>query len=54
MAKHNLIWTRTADIQFVGILEYWVNRNKSNTYSKKAREISFGKNKTNSRTTSHF
>ncbi|MEM0519034.1 MULTISPECIES: type II toxin-antitoxin system RelE/ParE family toxin [Aequorivita] len=35
MAKRNVIWTRTADLQFVGILEYWVNRNKSNTYSKK-------------------
>jgi plasmid stabilization system protein ParE len=35
MAKRNVVWTRTADIQFVGILEYWVNRNKSNTYSKK-------------------
>ena len=35
MAKRNVIWTRTADIQFVGILEYWVKRNKSNIYSKK-------------------
>ncbi len=35
MAKRNVIWTRTADIQFVGILEYWLKRNKSNTYSKK-------------------
>jgi len=35
MAKRNVIWTRTADIQFVGILEYWVKRNKSNRYSKK-------------------
>lgn len=35
MAKRNLIWTRTADLQFVGILEYWVKRNKSNAYSKK-------------------
>ncbi|GAA3793289.1 hypothetical protein GCM10022271_26660 [Corallibacter vietnamensis] len=35
MAKRNVIWTRTADIQFVGILEYWVKRNKSNNYSKK-------------------
>ena len=35
MAKRNIIWTRTADIQFVGILEYWVKRNKSNAYSKK-------------------
>jgi len=35
MAKRNVIWTRTADLQFVGILEYWVKRNKSNAYSKK-------------------
>lgn len=35
MAKLNVIWTRTADIQFVGILEFWVKRNKSSTYSKK-------------------
>ncbi len=33
MAKRNVIWTKTADLQFVGILEYWVKRNKSNTYS---------------------
>jgi plasmid stabilization system protein ParE len=33
MAKRNVVWTRTADLQFVGILEYWVKRNKSNTYS---------------------
>lgn len=35
MAKRNIVWTRTADIQFVGILEYWVKRNKSTNYSKK-------------------
>ena len=35
MAKRNVIWTKTADLQFVGILEYWVKRNKSNIYSKK-------------------
>lgn len=35
MAKRTVVWTRTADIQFVGILEYWVKRNKSNSYSKK-------------------
>jgi len=35
MAKRNVIWTRTADIQFVGVLEYWVKKNKSTTYSKK-------------------
>jgi plasmid stabilization system protein ParE len=35
MAKRIVIWTRTADIQFIGVLEYWVKRNKSNSYSKK-------------------
>mgnify|MGYP005838806917 CR=1 FL=1 len=35
MAKRNVIWTKTADLQFVGILEYWVRRNKSTSYSKK-------------------
>jgi plasmid stabilization system protein ParE len=35
MAKRNVNWTRTADLQFVGILDYWVKRNKSNSYSKK-------------------
>jgi plasmid stabilization system protein ParE len=35
MVKRTVRWTRTADIQFVGILEYWVERNKSATYSKK-------------------
>jgi toxin YoeB len=35
MAKRTVVWTRTADIQFAGVLEYWVKRNKSNTYSKK-------------------
>ncbi|MCF6297826.1 MAG: type II toxin-antitoxin system RelE/ParE family toxin [Flavobacteriaceae bacterium] len=35
MAKRNIVWTRTADLQFVGILEYWVKRNKSSNFSKK-------------------
>ncbi len=39
MAERIVIWTRTADIQFAGILEYWVRRNKSNAYSKKLIEI---------------
>lgn len=39
MAKRNVIWTRTADLQFVGILEYWVKRNKSNRYSIKLLEL---------------
>ena len=39
MAKRNIRWTRTADIQYVGILEYQVKRNKSTTYSKKLIKI---------------
>lgn len=35
MAKRDVVWTRTADLQFVGVLEYWAKRNKSNSYSKK-------------------
>jgi len=35
MVKRNVVSTKTADVQFVGILEYWVKRNKSTTYSKK-------------------
>ncbi len=33
MAELNIIWTRTADLQLIEVLEYWVKRNKSNTYS---------------------
>lgn len=39
MAKRTVKWTRTADIQYVGILEYWFKRNKSNIYSKKLIKI---------------
>jgi len=39
MAQLNIRWTRTADIQYVGILEYWVKRNKSATYSKELIKI---------------
>jgi len=35
MAKHIVVWTKTADLQFIGILEYWVRRNKSTKFSKK-------------------
>jgi len=35
VVKRNIVWTRTADVQFVGILEYWVKINKSNSFSKK-------------------
>lgn len=39
MAERDVIWTKTADVQFVGILEYWVRRNKSADYSKKLIDI---------------
>jgi hypothetical protein len=39
MVKRNIVWTRTADIQFVGILEYWVKRKRSNSFSKKLLKI---------------
>ncbi len=35
MAKRTIVWTKTADIQFVGILEYWLKKNRSSSYSKK-------------------
>lgn len=35
MAKRAIVWTKAADIQFDGFLEYWVKRNKLNTYSMK-------------------
>lgn len=35
MAKRAVKWTKTAEIQYVGILEYWTKRNQSNAYSKK-------------------
>jgi len=35
MVKRNITWTITADKQFSGILEYWVKRNKTSTYSRK-------------------
>lgn len=39
MDKRIVKWTRIADIQYIGILEYWVNHNKSNIYSKKLIKI---------------
>lgn len=35
MAQRNVIWTKTADVQFVGVLQYWLEKNKSNSYPKK-------------------
>ena len=34
MAKRKVTWIRVADLQYVGVLEYWVKHNKSTTYSK--------------------
>lgn len=39
MAKRTIKWTRTADVQYVGILEYWVKRNQSSTYSRQLIKI---------------
>ena len=39
MAKRTVKWTRTADIQYAGILEYWAKRTKSTAYSKKLIKI---------------
>ncbi|WP_431125918.1 type II toxin-antitoxin system RelE/ParE family toxin [Flagellimonas flava] len=35
MAPRPVAWTKTADIQFVGILEYWTKKNKSTLYPQK-------------------
>ena len=39
MAERNVVWTKTADIQYVGILDYWVKRNRSSLFSKKLIEL---------------
>lgn len=38
MAKQ-IIWSRLAHLDRFQILEYWINRNKSNTYSKRLNQI---------------
>ena len=45
MAQREIIWTKTADIQFVEVLEYWVERNKSNTYSRNLIQLVEGRTK---------
>lgn len=40
MAQRKVVWTQTAARQRRSILEYWVNRNKSNTYSIKLLSLS--------------
>ena len=40
MAKRKIVWTETAARQRNSILRYWVNRNKSNSYSIKLLRLS--------------
>ncbi len=40
MAKRKIVWTQTAARQRRSVLEYWANRNKSNTYSLKLLKLS--------------
>ena len=35
MAERTIVWTKTADLQFVGVLEYWVDRTQSTAYSER-------------------
>lgn len=35
MVKRTVRWTKTADRQYIAILEFWVHHNKSTIYSKK-------------------
>ncbi|MCU0419482.1 MAG: type II toxin-antitoxin system RelE/ParE family toxin [Cyclobacteriaceae bacterium] len=40
MAKKKIVWTETAARQRRSILEYWLHRNKSNTYPLKLLRLS--------------
>lgn len=35
----NIRWTSTAEVQFLSVLEYWIERNKSITYAEKLSEL---------------
>ena len=39
MAKRKITWTEKANIERKEILEYWINRNKSKTYSIKLNKL---------------
>lgn len=39
MAKRKITWTKKANLERKEILEYWINRNKSKTYSTKLNEL---------------
>ncbi len=39
MVKRKIIWTETAKLERKEILNYWINRTKSKTYSKKLNKL---------------
>jgi plasmid stabilization system protein ParE len=39
MAERSIVWTRTADRQFLEVLDYWLKRTKSNLYPKKLLDL---------------
>lgn len=39
MAKRKIVWTDKANIERKEILEYWINKNKSKTYSIKLNKL---------------
>ena len=39
MAKRKITWTEKANLERIEILEYWINRNKSKTYSVKLNQL---------------
>jgi|SRR5690554_606526 len=39
MAKRKIVWTERAEWERKDILEYWINRNKSKTFSLKLNKI---------------
>lgn len=39
MAKRKIIWTKSAKFERQEILSFWINKNKSKTYSKKLNNL---------------
>lgn len=39
MAKRKIVWTGKANLERKEILEYWINRNKSKTFSVKLNQL---------------
>lgn len=39
MAKRKIVWTQKANLERKDILEYWINKNKSKTYSIKLNKL---------------